>query len=678
MSYRIERAARRDLRVRAVGHPFAPIGMGEHVRSVWRSLDEVGVDAGIVDVYGPQGAPDAELLAQYGDAITPQLGDGVNIYCINGDEIKEALGLLANPMAEGSRNVIYPLWELERYPMEWAKQLMRFDEVWAPSAFIRDAIAKAVDIPVIHMPLACEVKRRALRSRRHFGIRESAYAFFFSFDFLSRIERKNPFAAIEAFRALTAERPFDDVTLVIKTNNADQRPKMKARFDAAVAPLRERVKAIHGTLSDLEMKSLIWLADCFVSLHRSEGFGLGLSEAMALGKPVIATAYSGNMDFCTEETACLIPYDLIPVRAREYPHWQNQRWADPDVEAATRAMRDLVDNPGKGRDMGARARVHLATHFSYLATGLRYQKRLEELTRPQGEEHPRSARRSRRGRGERVGAIKDGESASIEKLFPELATFGPEDFARIGIARPTLMIAMTARTGSTHLCSGLSSVLPIGLPIELLNGRDALVWEKQRRGVQTFAELLAQYFSESPETIIFKTSWGDFAYFEDRIFDIFPNLKILYFDRLDIEAQAVSLFKADVTGNWHESPLIEKPSNMPPEEIAKKFDPVGISRMIDALNSEMTAWENFFFRHEIQPMRINYESFMFDLRPVVRQVARYIGYADVDVSNVKSDFKALSDPVNEEWLKDIRDYRNGDLFARRQKELSQLNDGARQ
>jgi glycosyltransferase involved in cell wall biosynthesis len=381
LSYRLEYSTGRDVRVRAVGHPLAPIGMGEHVRSVWRALDEVGVPARIVDIYGPQGTPDPELVAQYEPAVTPLLGDGVNIYCINGDEVKQALTVLPNPMAPGSKNVIYPAWELERYPSEWAEYLMKFDEVWAPSAFIRDAVARAVDIPVIHMPLACEVTRRALYSRRYFGIRESAYAFFFSFDFLSYVERKNPFAVLDAFTALAKERPYADMVLVIKTNNAGRRPEMKARFDAAVAGLRDRVKVINGTLSDLEMKSLVWLTDCFVSLHRSEGFGRGLTEAMALGKPVIATAYSGNMDFCTKETAILIPYRLIGLRNGDYPHWQDQHWADADVEAATHAMRQLIDNPEAGRKLGERARVSLTANFSYLATGLRYAARIEELER---------------------------------------------------------------------------------------------------------------------------------------------------------------------------------------------------------------------------------------------------------------------------------------------------------
>ncbi len=385
-SYRLSRPRPVDRRVRCVGHPFAPIGMGEHVRSVLRCLTEVGLDPALVDIYGPQGTPDPGLVADFGAAVTQDLGDGINIFCINGDEIAQAFQVLRarNLLAPGSRNVIYPAWELERYPRDWAEQLMRFDEVWAPSAFIRDAIAETVTIPVIHMPLACEVTRVALRGRRYFGIRETAHAFLFAFDFLSYLERKNPFAVIEAFAAVIAARPWADASLVIKTNNSAQRPEMHARFLKAIAPLADRITVIDRTLSDAEMKALMGLCDAFVSLHRSEGFGRGLSEAMALGKPVIATAYSGNMDFCTEETALLVPYELIPVRPGDYPHHEGQHWADPDVGTAAAAMLRLLDDPAFGRALGQRARSALARGFGYLPVGLRYAERIAMLDQPAG------------------------------------------------------------------------------------------------------------------------------------------------------------------------------------------------------------------------------------------------------------------------------------------------------
>lgn len=381
MKYEKLRVNDDDTRIRCVGHPTASIGMGEHVRSVWHALKQAGREPVMLDIYGPQGKPDANLVDQFLPHSVEQLGQGVNIFCINGDEVEQALRVLNNRDAGIDRgvNVIYPAWELERYPKEWAAQLSRFDEVWAPSAFIATAIEKTVDIPVKHMPLACEIGKRALRSRRFFGIRESAYVFMFSFDFLSYVERKNPFGVLAAFKKLIEVRPFADAVLLIKMHHSDKRPEMKARMGKAIAHMHDRVHVIDDTLSDLDMKALMWLTDCYVSLHRSEGFGRGLSEAMTLGKPVIATAYSGNLEFCTEDTALLVPYALKAVKQNEYPHWQDQHWAEPDVLAAAQHMISLVENPAAGRALGARARHHLTLNFSYLAAGLRYSDRITEI-----------------------------------------------------------------------------------------------------------------------------------------------------------------------------------------------------------------------------------------------------------------------------------------------------------
>jgi len=259
---------------------------------------------------------------------------------------------------------------------------------------------------------------------------------------------------------------------------------------------------------------------------------------------------------------------------------------------------------------------------------------------------------------------------AIENLFPEVAQFKLADFARIGTDRPTLMIAMTARTGSSHLCSGLSSVLPIGKPTELLNARDTLVWEKKKRGVSTFAELLESYFDESPETIVFKTSWNDFSYFKDKIFGMFPKLKIIYLNRLDVEAQAVSLFKAIVSGHWHDSPDIKRGEKLTENQLMQKFDLPRICRIIGELDKEKSAWEEFFFTHQTLPVRINYESFMSDLPAAVKLVAKAVGYEHIDVACAHSNFSALSDKVNDEWLKILRNYRSGQFYESHKKKCN--------
>ena len=355
--------------------------MGEHARSVFRALQAAGEDVRMVDIYGPESSSDKFLINSYIEYLSPTLGDGVNLFCINGDEVEDSFGVLRqrNLRSPGSKNVIYPAWELSLYPEKWGAILDQFDEVWAMSAFCMESYSKATRTPIVHMPLACEVESRALLSRRYFGLQDSDYCFLFSFDFLSYVARKNPSAVLRAFEAALCRRPNADIRLVIKLNNTHRKPEDAARFKAEFAAYKDRVTITDGTLSELEMKSLLWLCDCFVSLHRSEGYGRGMSEAMALGKPTIATAYSGNMDFCNEDTCFLVPFNLIPVQSGQYPHWENQVWADADAHNAADFMVHLIDNPDLGVQKGRRARAHMAAEFSFLRRGLDYANRCNHL-----------------------------------------------------------------------------------------------------------------------------------------------------------------------------------------------------------------------------------------------------------------------------------------------------------
>ncbi len=252
--------------------------------------------------------------------------------------------------------------------------------------------------------------------------------------------------------------------------------------------------------------------------------------------------------------------------------------------------------------------------------------------------------------------------APIEVLFPELASFAEADFAKIGTARPTLMMAMTARTGSTHLCSGLASVLPIGDPTEIFNGRDNLVFEKQNLGIETYGDYLKGFFAQSTGEILFKTNWLDFQYFEKHLHAMFPNLKIIYLNRFDVEAQAVSVFKAIVTNVWHMTGGADDVSKVSVTETRDQFDLPKICDLIAVLEREKAAWERFFFENDLQPTRVHYEHFQSDLAKVVDQVARHMGFNDVNSALVKSRYRQVSDDLNQEWLKKVRNYRNGTFY----------------
>jgi len=361
--------------VALIGHPHAPIGMGEHVRCTYRSLRAVARRPALVDIYAmndPAQAGTLDLVPHVSDT----LGE-INIFHINADEVEQALATLGDRVPSNAYNIIYPAWELSRFPQTWIRQLERFDEAWAPSEFIADALRRDLRKPVTTMPLATEVLLESFLSRRYFGLPEDAYVFLFFYDFRSYATRKNPLAVLDAFERVVADAPFEHIHLAVKTHAGGtdnlgallkQRPK-----------LASRVTILERTMTDNEIKNLVRNCDAFVSLHRSEGYGRGMAEAMFLGKPVIATGYSGNTTFMRDDNSLLVPYTLRPLVDGDYPHWQAQSWAEPDLDAAVAMMRQLVADPRRGEALGRRARADVRRELSYRATGNRYVARLNDI-----------------------------------------------------------------------------------------------------------------------------------------------------------------------------------------------------------------------------------------------------------------------------------------------------------
>lgn len=366
-----------------VGHPFSAIGMAEHVRSAWRAFKAAGTEPGLIDIYGMDRGKDPDFEREFARHVVPTLSEKTNLFCINADEVEQAMGVLehlgSGPAFQKAYNIIYPAWELAKYPEPWAKILDRFDEVWAPSDFIREAIVPTTTRPVVHMPLAVELTVSSLLGRRHFGIPENAFVCLFFFDFSSYSERKNPFAMLEAFEKLVAQRPHAPLHAVVKYKGGDDGNPARKALEARIRAMGGQIQAITRQLSDNEIKNLVRCADAFVSLHRSEGFGRGPAEAMIMGRAAVATNYSGNLDFMTPETSLLVDCEIIPVAQGAYLFGEGQVWADPSVDHAVELIGGLLDDPAAARALGARARRHIRTHFSARAVGLRYVSRLEEL-----------------------------------------------------------------------------------------------------------------------------------------------------------------------------------------------------------------------------------------------------------------------------------------------------------
>jgi len=369
-----------------VGHPLAPIGRGEDTRSALRCLLRVGLSAAVYDVSPP--APrfygDLDLISEFKDHFVGSLSSNLNIFFLNGDEIADILNRIDGILPVTAYNVIYPQWELERYPPEWSEQINRFDEVWAPSLFVARGLKQATRKSVLHMPLSVETGFSSSLGRRYFCLPESTYLILFSFDLRSYIDRKNPLAVVDAFERLACARSGNDIRLVIKLQGRDHSiqsgialKQFMKRVENSIA--REKIIVIDSVFTDNEIKNLIRCCDCFVSLHRSEGFGRGMAEAMLLGKPVVATGYSGNLEFMNDSNSCLVRYKMVEVEKGSYPFGDNQVWAEPDIDHAVSLMVMLVDNRDYGRALGSVASRHIRTHFSARAIGLRYHRRIQEI-----------------------------------------------------------------------------------------------------------------------------------------------------------------------------------------------------------------------------------------------------------------------------------------------------------
>jgi glycosyltransferase involved in cell wall biosynthesis len=367
--------------VTVVGYVSGDFGVAENLRSVTGCLDKVDypfdiyeIDAG--DVY-------SKTNTRFRNKITDSSAKGIQLYCVNADQVQYVQSVLGKQKVRGTYRIGYWFWELPRFPDELLHALELVDEVWAPTKFIYDALSKVTTKPLVHMPVAVDFEIQGQYDRKLFDLPDIQFLFLVSFDFHSFSTRKNAAAALAAFKQAFPEH-IHDVGLVIKTIHGEKYPKKYAEL-LDLLENDERIHVINKVLSRDEMYGLIKVCDCYVSLHRSEGFGLGIAEAMLLGKPVIATGYSGNMDFMRPDNSCLIDYSLVDVKVAEYPHWKNQKWADPDIKQAAEYMHKIYSDEDFQKDIATKAQDTINSMHSSAVVGKRIQDRLDIISNKHSE-----------------------------------------------------------------------------------------------------------------------------------------------------------------------------------------------------------------------------------------------------------------------------------------------------
>lgn len=292
---------------------------------------------------------------------------GTLVFCVNPPEIGAVLRRFGPDICAGKRLVGYWWWELDRLPREWVRWAALMDEIWVSSHFVHAIFTRALPgKPVRYVPLPVPEPVPSAAGRADFGLEAGRFTVLVAFDLSSGVVRKNPEGAIAAFRRAFPDSGPDpgQAQLVLKVGGAERHPDLLERLRRLTAAM-PNVHIIDRPLSGGDVAALLRCADVLLSLHRSEGFGLFIAEAMWLGTPVVATGWSGVLDMLDAENAMLVRCDKVPVRPSDYP-WvpPGAQWAEPDVEHAAQCLRLLAADPELRRRLGARARQRAERQFS--------------------------------------------------------------------------------------------------------------------------------------------------------------------------------------------------------------------------------------------------------------------------------------------------------------------------
>jgi glycosyltransferase involved in cell wall biosynthesis len=359
--------------VNVVGYFRSELGMGEAARQVVSALD--AADVSNLPIHG-QTIPlnrqgHAYITADPEDAAFP-----INLICMNADALPEFADQAGHEFFAGRYSIGLWFWEVSSFPQRWRDSFSLLEEVWAPTAHVKAALDPLATVPVTVVRVPVRPPSPEPRSRADLNLADDEYAFLFSYDYLSVFERKNPLAVIDAFRH--AFEPGEGARLLLKCINQDRDPESHARLVAAAAE-HGGITVMDRYLTPGENHSLTALCDSYVSLHRAEGFGLVMAEAMCLGKPVIATGYAGNLDFMTPTNSLLVNHRMVPIGPDAAPYPADGEWAEPDVEHAATLMRKLFDDPEAGRRLGDIAARDIRTTHSPEAAGAIMYRRLESI-----------------------------------------------------------------------------------------------------------------------------------------------------------------------------------------------------------------------------------------------------------------------------------------------------------
>ena len=326
--------------VRFIGYVEAKLGLGIAARNTISCYELFSSNFSIYPYnHGAHDRFDSMYLPDKYDTHSPHK---INIFELGLDNIGHAWKRVNKTLEHRVYNILKLYWELSEIPTDKIEDLNLYDEIWVPSRFVYDAVIKVFKKKIFVIPPFVDIRCDYSIKKNYFGLKEGIFHFLFSFDYNSSIFRKNPVAVVKAFQAAFPKNDHS-VGLVIKSNDPVKSsidPNMIRSLKNADA----RIIFIEDYLDRQMMLSLINCCDCYVSLHRSEGYGMGIAESICLGRKVVATNYSGNVDFMNQINSLPVDYKIVPLESHQYYLASGNFWAEPHHESAVQQLRAAYRN----------------------------------------------------------------------------------------------------------------------------------------------------------------------------------------------------------------------------------------------------------------------------------------------------------------------------------------------
>lgn len=343
--------------ISVIAHADAELGVGESSRRLYSLLQASGLETSLVP-FRANGSR-RQHATNYG--FSNLATNESLISAVNPDQLGHLLSEHPEVFKYASNHIGFWAWELPDFPDSYRPSVDLVDEIWTISDFCREAISKSSSAPVRKVSLPVPLPPQDSTPQQPLaGSAKRNFTILVSFDFFSDVRRKNPAAAITAY--INAFSVEDRTLLIVKSINGDRFPLEQASL-RELAEGRADVVFQDGYLTAIENAALISSADLFLSLHRSEGYGINLADAMARSVAVIATGYSGNLDFMDDESSILVPFELVPMET--YAGLRvNSDWAEPDCEFVARTLRKLYEDPSRVIAVGQRGRAKIEKEHS--------------------------------------------------------------------------------------------------------------------------------------------------------------------------------------------------------------------------------------------------------------------------------------------------------------------------